>query len=78
MCGSLFEAGRNPFVMLVTIYVFMPYFSTVMVGDPVKGQALVAAYGQWAGWIIALTARCWAPRSTASGRASRCCWCRRW
>lgn len=53
---SLFEAGRNPFVMLVTIYVFMPYFSTVMVGDPVKGQALVATYGQWAGWIIALTA----------------------
>lgn len=53
---SLFEAGRNPFVMLVTIYVFMPYFSTIMVGDPIKGQALVAAYGQWAGWIVALTA----------------------
>jgi len=56
VCWSLFEAGRNPFVMLVTIYVFMPYFSTVMVGDPVQGQAMVATYGQWSGWIVALTA----------------------
>lgn len=50
------EGGRNPFVILVTIYVFMPYFSSVMVGDPVRGQQAVATYGQWAGFIIAATA----------------------
>jgi UMF1 family MFS transporter len=53
---SFFEAARNPYVLLITIYVFMPYFATVMVGDPVRGQALVASYGKWAGWIVAFTA----------------------
>jgi UMF1 family MFS transporter len=53
---AFFEAARNPYVLLITIYVFMPYFATVMVGDPVQGQALVASYGKWAGWIVAFTA----------------------
>ena len=53
---SLFEGARNPFVVLVTIYVFMPYFSSVVVGDPVHGQQAVAAYGQVSGLIVALTA----------------------
>jgi UMF1 family MFS transporter len=29
-------------VILITIYIFSPYFSRVLVGDPVKGQATVA------------------------------------
>jgi MFS transporter, UMF1 family len=53
---ALFEAARIPLVILVTIYVFTPYFATVVVGDPVKGQAAVAASGKWGGWIVALTA----------------------
>ncbi len=52
---ALFEAARIPLVILVTIYVFTPYFATVVVGDPVKGQAAVAASGKWGGWIVALT-----------------------
>ncbi len=52
----MFEGVRNPFVVLVTIYVFMPYFSSVVVGDPIRGQQAVATYGQWAGIIVALTA----------------------
>ena len=56
LAWSLFEGVRNPFVVLVTIYVFMPYFSSVVVGDPVRGQQAVATYGQWAGIIVAFTA----------------------
>jgi UMF1 family MFS transporter len=65
MCWSLFEGARNPYVILVTIYIFMPYFSAVVVaGDypgnaklgNVKGQEAVAAYGQYSGWIVMVTA----------------------
>ena len=56
LAWSLFEGARNPFVVLVTIYVFMPYFSSVVVGDPVRGQQAVATYGEWSGLIVALTA----------------------
>ena len=65
MCWSLFEGARNPYVILVTIYIFMPYFSSVVVagdypGNPelgkVKGQEAVAAYGQYSGWIVMVTA----------------------
>lgn len=53
---SLFEGARDPYVILVTIYIFMPYFAAVVVGDPVKGQEAVAAYGQYSGWIVMATA----------------------
>ena len=38
----LHQGTRDPYVILVTIYVFSPYFSRVLVGDPVRGQAAVA------------------------------------
>ncbi len=38
----LHQGARDPYVILITIYVFAPYFSRVLVGDPVKGQAAVA------------------------------------
>jgi len=53
---SLFEGGRDPYVILVTIYIFMPYFASVVVGGGVAGQAAVASYGQYSGWIVCLTA----------------------
>lgn len=53
---ALFEAGRIPLVILVTVYVFTPYIATVFVPDPVEGQAAVAQAGKWGGWIVALTA----------------------
>lgn len=56
LAWSMFEGARNPFVILITIYVFMPYVSTTMVGDPVRGQELVSRYAQYSGWIVALTA----------------------
>ena len=55
-CWALFQGGRDPFVILVTIYVFVPYLVTSVIADPVHGQALVAGGAKYAGWIVALTA----------------------
>jgi hypothetical protein len=38
IAGQIFEGGRDPYVILMTIYIFIPYVSSVMVGDPVRGQ----------------------------------------
>lgn len=53
---ALFEWARNPWVLLGTIYVFAPYVSNVVIGDPVRGQAMIAGWHTTAGIIIALTA----------------------
>ena len=53
---ALFEGARNPYVILITIYIFAPYFSRVLIGDPVKGQAAVADIATTFGLITALTA----------------------
>ncbi len=55
-CWALFEGFRNPAVILITIYVFMPYFVSTVASSPVTGQALVAQAGQIAGWIVAFSA----------------------
>ena len=53
---SLFEGARNPYVILITIYIFMPYVAATMVGDPVKGQEIVSRWSQYSGWIVMATA----------------------
>ena len=35
------QAAREPLYVMVVIYIFFPYFSNVVVGDPVQGQALI-------------------------------------
>jgi UMF1 family MFS transporter len=37
---ALVEFARNPYLSLVLIFVFAPYFATTVVGDPVRGQEL--------------------------------------
>lgn len=53
---AVFEGARNPYVILITIYIFMPYVASTMVGDPVRGQEIVSRWSQYAGWIVMLTA----------------------
>ena len=53
---ALFEGGRNPYIVLVVIYIFMPYVASVMLGDPVAGQSVIARWNQYFGWIVMLTA----------------------
>lgn len=52
---ALFQGARDPYVVLITIYVFAPYFVRDIVGDPVRGQLLVAASQKYAGWLVLLT-----------------------
>jgi len=51
---ALFQGGRDAFFVLITIYVFAPYFVRDVVGDPIRGQLLVAAAAKWAGWAVLL------------------------
>ena len=53
---ALFEGSRNPYVILVTIYIFMPYVASVMIGDPVKGQEEISRWSQYSGWFTMATA----------------------
>lgn len=49
-----FQWARDPYVIIVTIYIFSPYFSNFVVGDPVRGQAIWGNINSVAGFIIAL------------------------
>ena len=53
---ALAQATRDPYVILIGIYIFTPYYVTRVIGDPVVGQTLVAGANKWAGWIVMLTA----------------------
>jgi UMF1 family MFS transporter len=56
VCWALFEGARNPYVILITIYIFMPYLAATVVGDPVKGQEEISRWSQYSGWVVMLTA----------------------
>ncbi len=52
---ALFQGARDPYIVLIMIYVFAPYFVRDVVGDPVRGQILVATAQKYAGWGVLLT-----------------------
>lgn len=53
---AFYEWGRNPYVVICTIYVFAPYLAAQVIGDPIEGQAQIASLNKWAGLAIALFA----------------------
>lgn len=53
---AMFECARIPYVLLVTIYLFSPYFTKVIVGDPVRGQIIWSAISSWGGIATAFAA----------------------
>ena len=53
---ALFECARIPYVLLVTIYLFGPYFTRYVVGDPVVGQILWSRISWMGGLVIAICA----------------------
>jgi UMF1 family MFS transporter len=65
---AVFEWARNPYVLLVTIYLFAPYFSRVVVGDPVRGQALWGAIAAVGGLMVAALAPWLGAIADAGGR----------
>ncbi|HWA02135.1 MAG TPA: MFS transporter [Rhizomicrobium sp.] len=65
---ALFEWARNPYVLLVTIYLFAPYFSKTVVGNPVEGQALWGTIAAIGGLMVAALAPWLGAIADAGGR----------
>ena len=53
---ALFEFARSPYVSLIFVFVFAPYFANNVVGDPVKGQELWGLANTVIGFFIAIMA----------------------
>jgi len=51
---AMFDWANQPFFTIITTFIFVPYFTTVMVGDPVKGQVMWGDVQSVAGLTIAL------------------------
>jgi UMF1 family MFS transporter len=68
LCWALFEWARNPYVLVITIYIYATYFARDIVGDPVRGQALWAAIQGYAGIGIAVLAPFLGAMADAGGR----------
>ena len=49
------QCARDPLYIMVIIYIFFPYFSNVVVGDPVQGQTLIGYLNAAAGLFMAAT-----------------------
>ena len=52
---TMCQCARDPLYIMVIIYIFFPYFSNVVVGDPVRGQTLIGYLNAAAGAFMALT-----------------------
>lgn len=53
---ALFEWARNPYYIMIVIYIFGPYFSNRVIGDPVRGQEIWGYINGFAGFATALMA----------------------
>ncbi|WP_375207277.1 MFS transporter [Hyphococcus sp.] len=53
---GMFEFARTPYIGLIFVFVFAPYFANTVVGDPVRGQEIWGLANTIAGVCIGLTA----------------------
>ncbi|MEX2148585.1 MAG: MFS transporter [Steroidobacteraceae bacterium] len=53
---ALFEFARSPYISLVYVFVFPPYFANVVMGDPVRGQEAWSLANTLVGVFVALLA----------------------
>jgi UMF1 family MFS transporter len=53
---ALFEFARQPYVSLIFVYVFAPYYANTVVGDPVRGQEAWAFANTVQGLVVAFLA----------------------
>ncbi|HEY5238734.1 MAG TPA: MFS transporter [Rhizomicrobium sp.] len=65
---AMFDFARTPYVLLITIYIFAPYFTNTLVADPVKGQAIWGDIQGYSGLIIAMLAPFIGAIADAGGR----------
>ena len=65
---ALFDGARSPYNVLVNIFVFSAYFSTVVIPDPVRGQATWSFITSMAALLVALGAPVLGAIADAGGR----------
>jgi UMF1 family MFS transporter len=65
---AVFDGARSPYNVLINIFVFSAYFSTVVIPDPVRGQTTWSFVTSTAAIIIALTAPLLGAIADAGGR----------
>ncbi|HEX4295900.1 MAG TPA: MFS transporter [Rhizomicrobium sp.] len=53
---AMFEWARNPYILVVWIFLFSPYFVNSVVADPVRGQGLAGLIQAYSGIVIAILA----------------------
>jgi UMF1 family MFS transporter len=53
---ALFEFARSPYLSLVYIYVFAPYFASTVIGDPLRGQEVWSFANTLVGVFVAILA----------------------
>jgi UMF1 family MFS transporter len=51
---AFFDWANQPFFTVITTFIFVPYFTSTMVGDPVKGQVMWGDIQSFAGFTIAI------------------------
>ena len=68
LAWAVFDGARSPYNVLVNIFVFSAYFSTVVIPDPVRGQAMWSFVTSTAAIIVALTAPVLGAIADAGGR----------
>lgn len=65
---AAYEWARNPYILVVWIYLFAPYFVKSVVGSGVAGQALWGAIAAYAGIAVAILAPFLGAIADAGGR----------
>jgi UMF1 family MFS transporter len=65
---ALYECSRSPYLSLVTIYVFAPYFTNTVIGDPIRGQGMWSFANTIAGFCVAILAPLTGAMSDRMGR----------
>jgi UMF1 family MFS transporter len=82
---AVFESSRAPYLVLVYIWVFAPYFTQTVIGDPVKGQEIWSLANGIVGAFVAVLAPVLGAVSDRMGRRkpwlmtftlimAPCCW----
>ena len=64
----MLDSSRSPYSALVALFVFAPYFTTVVIRDPVEGQAVWSDITAIAAIVLALTAPLMGAIADAGGR----------
>lgn len=65
---AIADSARAPYSSLITLFVFSAYFTTMVAGDPVRGQALWSAVAAVAALLIGIGAIVIGPIADAGGR----------